>query len=104
MKNKIGYVGRLHDPIKLPKIKISFWEKINGKKRNFGFVIQGLGYLASLFHPAGKGLTILGGLLSGVGVAHDIGKKSKYGEPGSFSWQDFLNFISDLIQKIWRRS
>ena len=89
--------------MELPELKIGFWERLNGSKRNIGWIVQGVGYLATLAHPAGRGLVILGGLFTGVGVAHDLGKKSSYGDPGKFGWKDLWQFISDIIQKVLRR-
>ena len=89
-------------------VKVGFlrklWAKLDGNKRNIGLAMQGLGYLTTLAHPAGWGLVIAGGFVSGVGLVHDVKKKhTTKKEEGKRDWVDILVELLNLFIKAMQK-
>jgi len=72
------------------------WWKLNGNKRNIGFAMQGVGYILTIWMPAGWGLVAIGGILTGVGVIHDQVKKKKDGD--NTIWDRVLEIVNLIIE------
>ena len=103
-------VDRTFEPtegIKIKKVRFfaKIWVKLNGQKRNIGIALQGIGYLATLATPAGWGLVAIGGLISGVGVVHDLKKKHEENKENGNDdiWSKLLQFLIEILTSLKKK-
>ena len=90
-------------PVKFGFLEKPLWQFAK-KKRVIGGGMSAIGFgIAQMGMPWGWIVLGVGVLIEGVGIGHWLGKKSAYGKEGSFSWENLLKFLVDMISKVTKK-